>query len=178
GLAWTGAIDHVDLADALAPQRVRDREAAMARAHDHDVVVRSGARAHPIRGVAPGPAQHAARLLVELLARGELRVRRARRRRRTARLGWRLGEHRTRAEAADGERRSAAKKSPAVDSARSVFTFVGHRSFPSWCGETAHAAARARVIRGELASSRPRAARASAAASVPGGPAAGAGRSS
>ena len=94
GLAGLGAIDHVDLADSLALERVRDRQAAMAAADDHDVVVGSRARAHPVGGLASGPAQHAGRLRVEFLAR----VGRGRRRRRTLVVGCRLCERGTRAE--------------------------------------------------------------------------------
>jgi hypothetical protein len=122
GLTGLGAIDHVDLADALALEGVRDRQAAMAGADDHDVVIRAGARAHPIGGFAPGPAQHAGRLFVELLARG----RRGRCGWRTRRSGCRLREHGGCGQAAYCERCGAAEKTPAVDLVQGTVTFVGH----------------------------------------------------
>jgi len=135
GLSRLGAIDDVR-ADAFALQRVPDRDAALAGADDHDVVVHAGARLDPLAGTGARPPQHAAGLRVELLARVHTRSRRGR----AARHGADLRESGRSAQTADTEQRRSAQETAAVDTARSLRrrflcgvglrrAFVGHAVF-------------------------------------------------
>src|SRR5262245_46691339 len=115
GLAGCGPIDDSDAADALAPQAVSDREAALAAADDDDVVVDAGARPNPINEIAPDPAQGVLDLLFEVLSRvGELQCR-------ALRLSAERNDLGRGAEATDGQCGRAAKESAPVDPARRRF---------------------------------------------------------
>ncbi len=113
-LPCLGAVDDLDAAHAFAPKLVGDRQAALSAADDDDVVVDAGARAHPVRRIAPDPALRVARLCFE--SRGRVGTGR------NGGSGLRRGlcQARRSAEAADGNGGCAAEESAPVDPARGL----------------------------------------------------------